>query len=641
MSVSKFTTGGFGASPSFVSASRELDRPHFWSDGSPIEALPPGWSLRRSRLILSHMHLFDIEDETGRLRSWLADRNGKLLGFRPERLPTGAAAALRLHILTRGPVEMYVQGERVLLDEAYMRSILFQPLTVLDDRLTFRDRSGTAQPIMAFGGNGFARLDPGWVATVMYTGFDGLRVMDLESIRGTRSVWFLDDHGELLGNAPEHVADRLRPAITEFAARRAAQAPGQMHPDLDGYCLLSSGTQGEIESLLTGQSGPALDPIRLAASDPGRLFANFPTTNGMAHVQRLELRGTGLIDRRMTDGWSNVDGRCLAFATGASLPFDLPYRPTCVRLSLQLQPIGRGRRVTVRLNGWDLGSFPINQTTGWPQRRDFWVPAECLESGPISFELVFSPSDRGVACCLESAALEIGPEAKAVTIPEPAELLNHFGSLGFNCEFGFVQRHYGIEPLGLFRFAGYSHRLNLLRLIETNFEGIGSSGTLVATINRNNFYNGRGELCHYEEFYMTDPVHNYDFHTWKGPDDTTEAEAIAVNEQKIKYLARAMGEDIEDGEKIWVYKDQQPVADYNEVFAIFAALNRTTPNKLFWVTPAVEGRPLNSIEWIGPNLLRAYSGQGHHDARIYDAAQWLLICQKAYRAFAEAGTLAV
>lgn len=34
----------------------------------------------------------------------------------------------------------------------------------------------------------------------------------------------------------------------------------------------------------------------------------------------------------------------------------------------------------------------------------------------------------------------------------PSELVARFESLGDNCEFGLVQRHFGAEPVGVFRF---------------------------------------------------------------------------------------------------------------------------------------------------------------------------------------------
>jgi hypothetical protein len=52
-----------------------------------------------------------------------------------------------------------------------------------------------------------------------------------------------------------------------------------------------------------------------------------------------------------------------------------------------------------------------------------------------------------------------------------AELLLQFESLGDNCELGLVQRRAGVEPLGLFRFAGAPLR-HLIRALETRFAGM-------------------------------------------------------------------------------------------------------------------------------------------------------------------------
>ncbi len=56
-----------------------------------------------------------------------------------------------------------------------------------------------------------------------------------------------------------------------------------------------------------------------------------------------------------------------------------------------------------------------------------------------------------------------------------AELLCHFESLGRNCEFGFVQRLSGAEPMGLLRFAGMSFDA-LVQALNTRFAGIAEPG---------------------------------------------------------------------------------------------------------------------------------------------------------------------
>ena len=75
--------------------------------------------------------------------------------------------------------------------------------------------------------------------------------------------------------------------------------------------------------------------------------------------------------------------------------------------------------------------------------------------------------------------------------------------------------------------------------------------------------------------------------------------------------------------------------DLNEAFAFLDVLNRRKPNKLFWVTRLVEGRPSGAVEWVAPNLLRGYSGGQHQDPQIFDAQTWKLLCSNAARAFSE------
>ena len=52
-----------------------------------------------------------------------------------------------------------------------------------------------------------------------------------------------------------------------------------------------------------------------------------------------------------------------------------------------------------------------------------------------------------------------------------AALVNHFESLGRGCEFGFLQRRAGAEPMGLLRFASMPLE-GLIRGLQTQFAGI-------------------------------------------------------------------------------------------------------------------------------------------------------------------------
>ena len=342
--------------------------------------------------------------------------------------------------------------------------------------------------------------------------------------------------------------------------------------------------------------------------------------------------------------WSRVDGHpALLAGQRASITLPLPGRPMHARLSLDVTGLAVPRRLRVSVDGWTVGTSRIGPEHRQGVRLDYWIPAEALragapQAGEVTIGLDTAPAtlEPAAAMLLTRMALDLGP-----ALPEMADddgdgaaLMARFESLGEDCEFGFVQRHFGIEPLGLFRFAGAGHMRNLLRLIETDLHGLGEPGSLSARLLNAVLYRLPEPPLVIPEFFMTDERLGFIFHTFRGPEQETEAEAIAANEQKLRYLKRKFIEDLEDGEKIWLLKDGSR-GDLNEAFAFLDALQRKGPNRLFWVTRAVEGRPSGSVEWIAPNLLRGYSGGSHHDAQVFDAGLWLRLCRNARSTFAE------
>jgi len=264
------------------------------------------------------------------------------------------------------------------------------------------------------------------------------------------------------------------------------------------------------------------------------------------------------------------------------------------------------------------------------------MPGEALSETEllVTFDSTPAPTPEAASFHLRALELAIGPPATETTLPDDAELMAEFESLGDDCEFGFVQRHYGIEPLGIFRFAGTRHLGNLLRLLETDLEGMGAPGSLTATLRDAHIYRHPEPPLVVREFMMDHGRLGLNFHTFRGPDVVSEEEAKQENEQKLRYLRRKFLEDLEDGQKIWLLRDARR-QDVNEAFAFQTALNRKGRNKLFWITRTIEGRPAGSVEWIGEDLLRGYLDQQHLDAQIFTPEIWLELCRHAWRAFAE------
>ena len=367
-----------------------------------------------------------------------------------------------------------------------------------------------------------------------------------------------------------------------------------------------------------------------------------PPTDGLLQPAEEVRPGVATTpDHRLHGSWAiGPQGQTMAAGHRVLIQFDLSCRPTYARLRLDIIQSHHPILMTVAVNGWRIGRTALGLRKVHGSRLDYWIPKEAITSSSLSFSFDFDPSPpeaHGIFYAFELTAcsLQTGPPATDVApVEDPGALMALFESLGEDCEFGFVQRYFGIEPIGIFRFGGLQNLCSLVNLLESDLEGMGSPGSLTAEERMACIYRDPEPPLMIPEFFMTDLRLQFSYHTWKGPEASTREEALRENEQKLTYLRRKFLEDLEDAQKIWVFKDTRR-EDLSEVHAIYDLLNRHGPNKLFWITRVTEARPSGSVEWFGPRLLRGYSDQPHADAQRFIPAVWLELCRNAHRAFAE------
>ena len=177
--------------------------------------------------------------------------------------------------------------------------------------------------------------------------------------------------------------------------------------------------------------------------------------------------------------------------------------------------------------------------------------------------------------------------------PDDAELMEHFESLGTNCELGFVQRLAGAEPLGLLRFAGLPVD-KMLSGLEDGFSRIALPGRhhveLVADHPEEGFV-GRDD-----NYVMT-------YHTYRQPNEVDAAAILATEAERLPYLARKLAEDLEDGEKIFVVKNDGGL-HVDDVLRVEAFVRNRGSGLLLWVEGAEPGYPPGSVEVLRPGLMR-------------------------------------
>lgn len=202
-----------------------------------------------------------------------------------------------------------------------------------------------------------------------------------------------------------------------------------------------------------------------------------------------------------------------------------------------------------------------------------------------------------------------------------AELATKFESIGDNCEFGLVQRRCDTEPLGLLRFSGsFSH--DVIRGIERNFDGIGEPADITPKLE------GAGPK---REFMIYERKYGLVYHTFvhegeRAPELLRQQEAT-----RLRFLRRKFLEELDAGEKIFVFKRVVPVPE-SEILPLFLALNRNGPNTLLWVVPEEPGHPAGTVEILMDGLLKGYVDRfaPSDNAHDFSFEAWIRLCAHAF-----------
>ena len=225
----------------------------------------------------------------------------------------------------------------------------------------------------------------------------------------------------------------------------------------------------------------------------------------------------------------------------------------------------------------------------------------------------------------DGAAIATPPEAApSADTSDDMRVMASFESLGFNCEFGIAQRRFNVEPLGLLRF-GYIPLHLLVRGLAERFEGVGAP------------QNTKLEPVWRTEYGVSDTRYNLrthtEIHTTSGADFD---QLFARQCQRMRFLARKLLEDLQAGERIFLFQRYERLSD-DEILILADRLAAYNPaNRLLCVRLADDAHPACSIEWLGTRVAVGYIGQfsswqnvGQH----VSPGAWLALCRAALTGF--------
>ena len=207
----------------------------------------------------------------------------------------------------------------------------------------------------------------------------------------------------------------------------------------------------------------------------------------------------------------------------------------------------------------------------------------------------------------------------------PAQLMMKFESLGDNCEFGLVQRHFGAEPLGLLRFAGFHIPLNeripaLISALAAGFKDVGQPGSIEITV--------EGPQ---DEYIVRESTYRLMYHTFLGPKDLEREQLVRMEETRLSMLRRKLEDDLRHPRKIFIWKSNSNDGseDVNHLYRVLRGIGN---HVLFWVGQAVPGYEVGEVRVVEGSLLRGSVRRlaPYGNAGDIDYQPWLTVCEKAY-----------
>ena len=206
------------------------------------------------------------------------------------------------------------------------------------------------------------------------------------------------------------------------------------------------------------------------------------------------------------------------------------------------------------------------------------------------------------------------------------KILLGFESLGDDCEFGLVQRRYGAEPLGLFRW-NLTTSTSLLLGLSTGFDGLGDAAHLQLIVDP------------ISKLYLVQDVRfDFEMHTFVFEGQIEGAKLFSKMCKVLRYLRDRLLDDLQDSRKCLIYKD--PDVDQAFIEALHAALRRYGPVKLLWILeidgPAAASfadRVVGEVIQIGNGLFAGFvscfgSADGTWNIQF---DEWVAICSQMAR----------
>lgn len=191
----------------------------------------------------------------------------------------------------------------------------------------------------------------------------------------------------------------------------------------------------------------------------------------------------------------------------------------------------------------------------------------------------------------------------------------------FGCEFGFFQRHSGIEPINLLRWASVAPECLCLAL-ETNFDEFDDIKNIILRENTSPYWG-----------IVQTHFNVYSDHSGFDKATIPYEEAIKKVAVNFKFLKRLLIEDLISGNKIFVYRCYDHIISDTLLNRMQFAMKNYGDSQLLYVAKTIDIELMFKVERRSPNILFGWIDHfAPKDGKLeYNDHGWEKVCRSALK----------
>ena len=334
------------------------------------------------------------------------------------------------------------------------------------------------------------------------------------------------------------------------------------------------------------------------------------------HDYLIELFAGGIGHGFLREGWAPV-GVNWTWTLGKRAILELPPIISEATHVLKMHITGTFRKMPQRLLV-SINDLPVGMLLcRGPALYEFYVPPSALNAQNRIEVVLQTPDACRLVDHVEStddrllgfrvAKIELRPLVKSLPdkqqpaaapddlpgVLEQRAILQDMTSLGFNCEFGFVQRYVGAEPMSLFRWS-FVPIEKLIKGLEKRFDGLTARDALDVQVNPDG------------EFVVEDKVFGYRHHTFVYAFQGGVLERVQRNEYvRVGILCKTLIEELREHKKLFVYHDAG-ASGLEDIRRLVRALQIYGHNTLLWIVAAPDAARIGETRQIERGLIQGY-----------------------------------